>query len=431
MKAFYGSRFSKNMTITPEGFLICHNVPLARTGWYEYLGTEVGLDTEDIVKVYRSPDEVFSKEAIASFEGKPVTDNHPPELLTSKDTIYIKGTAQNIRRSTEEPDLLVGDLFIYDEILIREIQEGKREVSCGYDLFYQNNGDGTYSQVQIRGNHVAIVNSGRAGSRVAIKDSNSNMKGEKRMGKKIKMPQNNAVTSILTALGLKHYAADAEPDEIANTLDQLAEERHQEKNVEDNEIQEKTKEKQQDSESIQNNNQIESVVEEVSKLTQAVNQLIACQQKNNDEKTPEQEIDEAIKELSAAESDITDEENSVTIPVEGLDETIPDGVVATPEQRPQSGMDSFAKMMALQAIKPIIANIKDKNEKKKACDAALAVFRSTNKTKNHINGYSSILKNQKNNANKMQQAADATAKKMESLGEEYKKQFNPHYKGGK
>ena len=34
-----------------------------------------------MVKVFRSPDEVFSEAALSSFEGKPVTDEHPPELL--------------------------------------------------------------------------------------------------------------------------------------------------------------------------------------------------------------------------------------------------------------------------------------------------------------------------------------------------------------
>ena len=71
------------MTKTPEGFLICHNVPIARTGWYEYLESELkdnGSPTETI-QVYRGPNEVFSSAAIASFEGKPVTDEHPPEMV--------------------------------------------------------------------------------------------------------------------------------------------------------------------------------------------------------------------------------------------------------------------------------------------------------------------------------------------------------------
>jgi hypothetical protein len=183
MKAFYGSRISENMTVTPDGFLICFNVPIARTGWYDYLPQEIGVEGQGLVKVYRSPEEVFNRQAIASFEGKPTTDEHPPELLTPDNSeLFIKGAVQNVRQSLSEPDLLLADLIIYNSILIDEIMnKGKREVSCGYECNYVDNGDGTYSQVQICGNHVAIVENGRAGDRVAIKDSKmKEVEGEKK-----------------------------------------------------------------------------------------------------------------------------------------------------------------------------------------------------------------------------------------------------------
>lgn len=37
MKAYYGDRISPHMTESPEGYLICHDVPIARTGPQEYL----------------------------------------------------------------------------------------------------------------------------------------------------------------------------------------------------------------------------------------------------------------------------------------------------------------------------------------------------------------------------------------------------------
>lgn len=90
MRAYYGSRFSPNMTVTPEGFLIAHNVPIARTGWYEYLGEEIGVNEMrgQIVQVYRSPEEVFSPAAMASFEGKVATDEHPPEAVAPDNSLY-------------------------------------------------------------------------------------------------------------------------------------------------------------------------------------------------------------------------------------------------------------------------------------------------------------------------------------------------------
>lgn len=65
------------MTKTPEGFLICHDVPIARTGTQEYMPRELSLTGDTMVTVFRDEGEVFKPATLASFEGKPVTDNHP------------------------------------------------------------------------------------------------------------------------------------------------------------------------------------------------------------------------------------------------------------------------------------------------------------------------------------------------------------------
>lgn len=428
---FYGDVISQNRTKTPEGYLIAVNCPLARTGWYEYLGSELGLSTNDVVKVYRSPDEVFSKASIASFNGKSITDDHPPELVISENNDrYEKGTVINVRRGIgNESNLLLGDLIIKDPILIREIESNiKREISCGYECEYVSNEDGTYSQVDIRGNHVAVVEAGRAGHMVAIKDSkNKVMEGEKKLSKKIKIPQKKGpVTNFLEALGLKHYAADAEPEEIANTLDQLVEERGSE---EDEDISKPTQTPVEQSESKDENPDIANLTQQVSELTKLVGQLISNQ---NKEKAPEEAIDEIISKLEG-ENTVGDEEESVTVPVEEInDEDIPDGVVVDPEDRPQNpipGTDSNRAMaMALKAMKPIIANMSNPVEKKKACDSLLSAFKATNKTQKSKNGYAEILKSQKKNAMDRKKAEDERAREAESIGENYKKQFNPHYK---
>ncbi|KEI75886.1 DUF2213 domain-containing protein [Clostridium botulinum] len=432
MKAFYGSRFSPNMTRTPEGFLICHNVPIARTGWYEYLPQELGIEgsQNELVKVYRDPEEVFSNSAIASFEGKPVTDEHPPDLLTADNSkIFIKGTTQNVRQDKKEPNLLIADLIIYDSTLINEIDQGKREVSCGYECDYKENEDGTYSQIQIRGNHVAVVEAGRAGHEVAIKDSKyRKLEGEKKVSKKVKIPKKKGpVTNILTALGFKHYAADAEPDEISTTLDQLVEERG---TGEDEEIEETKENKEEKTESKDENPDVAKLTQQVSELSNLVEQLIANQSK---EKAPEEAIDEVINKLEAGEENtVGDEEESVTVPVEQIDEDIPDGVVTDPEDRPKNPIPNAdsnkAMAMALKAMKPIIANMSNPAEKKKACDSLLSAFKNAKKTPKGSNGYADILKAQRKNAMDRKRVEDEKAKEAESIGEIYKKKFNPHYK---
>ena len=173
MRAYYGYTLSPNQLETNEGFLICRNVPISRIGDQDYVGTEIGLDDATLHSVHRKPEEVFSDAALASFEGKPVTDDHPPELLTPDTArMYEKGHAQNIRPGAGEWDgYVLADLHIHDRDLIEKIQSGKREISCGYECEYVQEPDGSYSQHKIRGNHIAVVDKGRAGKRAAILDA--------------------------------------------------------------------------------------------------------------------------------------------------------------------------------------------------------------------------------------------------------------------
>ena len=170
---YYGTRLSENISRRePEGYLLCLNVPVARTGTQDYLPEELGLPGSSFISVYRPEEEVFSPETIASFEGMPVTNDHPPDGVdVSNIRALQKGHAHNVRRGTgDESDLLLADLIITDPGLIDLIlEEGKREISCGYtyELCEEN---GQYIQRKIRGNHVAVVDAGRAGKRVAIRD---------------------------------------------------------------------------------------------------------------------------------------------------------------------------------------------------------------------------------------------------------------------
>lgn len=173
-KAYFGSRISANMITTPEGYLVCKNVPIARTGHQEYLGSEFGgPQPEARYDITRSEQEVFDRAAIASFEGKPVVDEHPEEDVTAENVSqYMKGVCREVRRGEGEyQNCLIGDLVIYDKDLINKIQNGKREVSCGYDCLWCQTGDRSFEQREIRGNHIAIVDRGRAGHKVAIRDS--------------------------------------------------------------------------------------------------------------------------------------------------------------------------------------------------------------------------------------------------------------------
>ena len=174
-RQYYGSKISDNITKLDNGCIICFNVPIARTGTYQYLRSECGLEGSGVVTVYREPEEVFDKKTIASFNGKAFTDTHPPVDVTADNwAMYSKGELTDVRRGTGENDIyLIADILVRDPIVINEIMSGaKREISSGYDCEYVER-EGKLYQTNIRGNHAALVQCGRAGSLVRINDDDS------------------------------------------------------------------------------------------------------------------------------------------------------------------------------------------------------------------------------------------------------------------
>ena len=170
---------------TPEGYLLCVGVPIARTGEQEY-GVHEMPDFEGredgIVVCERPPEVVFSDETIASFEGKPFVIGHPQEDVTVDNwKQYAVGVVQNVRKGgngEDEGDLLVADILVTDTDAVTEIDSGVREISCGYDGDYEQVEPGRVRLKEIIGNHVALVPKGRAGHRVAIGDEAHNKGGK-------------------------------------------------------------------------------------------------------------------------------------------------------------------------------------------------------------------------------------------------------------
>lgn len=174
MKFYTTSKLSENILETPEGYLVCVGVPIARTGDMVYGSDETPLEPgpDGKVIVHRDPSEVFRPETMASFEGKAVTISHPTEFVTPDNwTSLTKGVIQNVRRGeNDDKNDLIADLLITDKVAISLVKAGLREVSCGYEADYIQDGAGKGIQTNIIGNHLALVDEGRAGSAYAIND---------------------------------------------------------------------------------------------------------------------------------------------------------------------------------------------------------------------------------------------------------------------
>lgn len=178
-------------TYTDEGFL---TVParISRVGIQNYSAVEMGVKDEDpnkIIRVYRPEDEVFAESSMRSLANKPVTNDHPPELVTPQNASKFS-VGLSDREVSRDGMFVKTDLHITHADSIKDIEGGKVELSNGYvaDIEWiegvTDDGE-TYDAIQrnIRGNHIAIVERGRAGSSCRLADNNPQLGDKRNMAK--------------------------------------------------------------------------------------------------------------------------------------------------------------------------------------------------------------------------------------------------------
>lgn len=143
---------------------------ITRTGVFTYR-----LPDGKMRRELRLPEEVFKADAMQSFALVPVTDEHPPAFLDATNTKeYARGSVAGTLR--QDGQFIAGEMLVTDADLIAKLEGGKaREISCGYTCDLEEspgelNGE-RYDAIQrnIRGNHVAIVERGRAGPEARVR----------------------------------------------------------------------------------------------------------------------------------------------------------------------------------------------------------------------------------------------------------------------
>lgn len=222
MAKFYTpTKLSENIRETPEGFLLCLGVPIARTGWQTYADGETPLEVgeDGTIEIYRDPEDVFSPVTMASFEGKSVTIKHPEDFVDPKNWKDLsKGILCNVRRGAELDDdgeeSLLSDVLVTDEFAINLVKKGLREVSCGYEAEYEQTGKGKGKQTKIVGNHLALVEEGRAGTTYAINDH----KGKVNMFEKL-MEQIKAIGKTADAVAASEKAKTSKVKKTKDDFD--------------------------------------------------------------------------------------------------------------------------------------------------------------------------------------------------------------------
>lgn len=424
---YYGDKLSPNIAKTPEGFLVCRNVPIARTGYQQYLESELFEDgsPSEVVNVYRSPNEVFSLATLASFEGKPVTDNHPDVDVTPENyKLFSKGHVQHVRIGKgDDSDKILADLYITDKDLIEAIQNGKREVSAGYYAEDKEDNTGRICQTKIRGNHVAVVDEGRAGKSVCIRDSakdivcsNPNFKeGEKRM----KMTRKQKVADLIVK-----YLKDAAPEELEERMKDAAEVLNDEACKEDEEMKEE--------EVKEDACKDAPDMEELWKAIDSINmRLEALESKENEAKLDEEpaplaeDEDEVIVEGDDDEIIEDEGEDDDQVEVEGDDDEViededpeeEDEVEIIPTEEVEAKLS--AKDAAIKRISKAALKIKNPEDRKRVQDA---IIKATRKGKSQMPG---LMKAVKANQNSKKDNNSSKVLSVEAIQKIYDK-LNPH-----
>ncbi len=158
---------------------------LTRTGVFPYRHSD-GPKTLEL----RHPDDVFDAHAVASFIQVPVTDEHPEQGRITPGNVsrYMVGNVGDT--ITRDDNLMLADLTVRKGDTIEKVMptdggKPKRELSCGYtsdvieEVGEYKGEKYDHRQTNIRGNHVAIVRTGRAGAEVRLLlDAEDAMQGD-------------------------------------------------------------------------------------------------------------------------------------------------------------------------------------------------------------------------------------------------------------
>lgn len=413
---YYGDKISTNIAMTPEGFLVCRNVPIARTGYQQYLESELFEDgnPSEIINVFRSPNEVFSAATIASFEGKPVTDGHPDVDVTPDNyKEFSKGHVQHVRVGRgDDADKILADLYITDQDLIDEIRNGKRQVSAGYYAEDKEDETGRICQTKIRGNHVAVVDEGRAGHTVAIRDQKNN---DSIIGGILKMKKESIARKQTIKDAVIQYLKDAKPEELEKKFRDAAEVL--------NEVAEKGDIQDEEPEEIKEDACKDDDRDlEIWKAIDAISErLDALEQREHSDEEPEAPLAEDEDEVAMEGSDdeIVEDEGEDDVIIESDDDEVIEDEDEDIDVIPTDEVEAklSAKDAAIKAISRAALGIKNPEDRKRIQDA---ILKATSKGKSQMPGLMKVVK--QNQAKKNDQAKVLETDVLQKI---YDK-FNPH-----
>lgn len=169
---YFGIKLSPNRIKNDKGQLIVTGCEFARTGEQKYHSSELGVEGDKFIYLKRPVEEVSDSKTVASFEGAPVTLDHPEDDVkvgVNYDKL-AKGFATNVKyiADSDKEGHLQADFVITDADLIKKIENHEiEELSAGYNCDVDEK---DWVQRHIRGNHIAVVEQARAGHQARLRD---------------------------------------------------------------------------------------------------------------------------------------------------------------------------------------------------------------------------------------------------------------------
>jgi uncharacterized protein len=180
-----------------------------RTGVQQYHATELGFMEDEVINVYRAPEDVFHADSLQSFSHAPVTIGHPREHVTA-DNWSDLAVGEVSTAATKDGDWVALPLILKDKAAT---EQPWRELSAGYtcELVAEDGvaPDGTpysHKQTNIRINHLALVDKARAGSKARLGDEDHKW-GVSPITKEV--PQMELKTVVLGDEAVQVVATDA------------------------------------------------------------------------------------------------------------------------------------------------------------------------------------------------------------------------------
>jgi hypothetical protein len=234
---------------TDEGYLFLDGFA-TRAGVFEYRRH----DGSSLLEL-RPPEEVSSPSSLATLGRKPITDDHPPVPVTAQNyKDYAVGTVGEQIAYDEAGGFVRVSLVLHDSQSVQNVEDGKEELSCGYTAEIELNpgwwnpdtqqwvvdqeeapGDAwvPFETIQrdIRYNHLALVDVGRAGPDVRLRTDGAYQVGEQpqRRGRDMKKiivdgkeyEVEAAVYAAWETLSARADAADTKASTLQTEVDQL------------------------------------------------------------------------------------------------------------------------------------------------------------------------------------------------------------------